>query len=138
MKTFMNSLYMTVVFLVICGIIFPVVLTGIGNLFFPYQSEGSLIKHNSIVIGSKLIGQDFSGNQNLFQGNNSSSSGVDPEITLSNAHQQAITISKNTGISLTQLEHIIQESTTSPQCVIFGSSCMNVLLANIELKKIEK
>ncbi len=54
-KAFMISIS----FLVICGLIYPLVLTGIGQVFFPKQANGSLIEVNGEVVGSALIGQDF-------------------------------------------------------------------------------
>jgi K+-transporting ATPase ATPase C chain len=53
------SLRITVALLVItCGI-YPAVVWGIGQLAFPHQANGSLITRNGRVIGSELIGQDF-------------------------------------------------------------------------------
>ncbi len=53
------SLRITVALLVItCGI-YPAVVWGIGQLAFPHQANGSLITRNGRVIGSELIGQNF-------------------------------------------------------------------------------
>jgi K+-transporting ATPase ATPase C chain len=53
------SLRITVALLVItCGI-YPAVVWGIGRLAFPHQANGSLITRNGQVIGSELIGQNF-------------------------------------------------------------------------------
>ncbi|WP_159565505.1 potassium-transporting ATPase subunit KdpC [Budvicia diplopodorum] len=41
------------------GIVYPLAVTGLAQLFFPAQSYGSLITANSQVVGSALIGQNF-------------------------------------------------------------------------------
>ncbi|MDE2029284.1 MAG: K(+)-transporting ATPase subunit C [Alphaproteobacteria bacterium] len=43
------------------GIIYPLVTLGVGQLVFPYQSNGSLIEQNGKIMGSTLIGQKFAG-----------------------------------------------------------------------------
>src|ERR1019366_8505748 len=42
------------------GCIFPLVLFALGRLLYPGQAAGSLVTRNGVVIGSKLIGQEFS------------------------------------------------------------------------------
>ena len=46
-------------FIVLCGLIYPLVTTAVANVIFPHQAQGSLITVNGKVVGSELIGQNF-------------------------------------------------------------------------------
>ena len=59
-KHFITSILMTVVTTVLLGIVYPFVVTGIAQLIFPNQANGSLITANGKILGSRLIGQPFS------------------------------------------------------------------------------
>ena len=54
------SLIATVLFTVLTGLAYPLVVTGVGQILFPGKSNGSLIKEQGKVVGSDLIGQPFS------------------------------------------------------------------------------
>ena len=59
-KHFVTSILMTIVTTVLLGIIYPFVVTGLAQLIFPKQANGSLITTNGKIVGSHLIGQPFS------------------------------------------------------------------------------
>lgn len=59
-KIILQSLSVLFVMTVLTGVIYPLFITLIGQVVFPNQSNGSLIVKNGNVIGSELIGQNFS------------------------------------------------------------------------------
>jgi len=63
----LKSIRITLVFGLIGGIIYPLVITGISQVAFHDQANGSLIVVNGQVVGSSLIGQNFSADK-YFQG----------------------------------------------------------------------
>ncbi len=50
----------TALFTVLTGVVYPLAVTGLGQLLFPGKANGSLIKEKGKTIGSELIGQSFS------------------------------------------------------------------------------
>jgi potassium-transporting ATPase KdpC subunit len=53
------ALTSVLVFTVLTGFLFPLAITGIAQAVFPKQANGSLVKNGNTVIGSELIGQNF-------------------------------------------------------------------------------
>ncbi|MDO9420934.1 MAG: potassium-transporting ATPase subunit KdpC [Herminiimonas sp.] len=62
-STLRPALVLFFVLTLICGVIYPYAITGIGKLAFKEQAEGSLVSRNGKVVGSSLIGQSFSSPQ---------------------------------------------------------------------------
>jgi K+-transporting ATPase ATPase C chain len=61
MKNLLTAILMTIVTTVLLGLIYPLVVTGLAQVIFPDQANGSLIKSSDgTLIGSRLIGQPFS------------------------------------------------------------------------------
>ncbi len=57
------ALRTNLVLTLLCGILYPVLMVLVGRALFPFQADGSLIIRDGRVIGSSLIGQNFSGPQ---------------------------------------------------------------------------
>jgi len=60
---FRASLSLLIVFLVLLGVIYPLAVTGISQLIFNSSANGSLIKDGDKIIGSSLLGQQFTGDK---------------------------------------------------------------------------
>lgn len=59
LKEIKKPLLTTVTMLLICGLGYPLLLTGISQLFFPHEANGSLITIDQKTVGSELVGQYF-------------------------------------------------------------------------------
>ena len=66
------------IFTLLTGVLFPLGFVGLGKLAFPYQAGGSLIVQNGKIVGSALIGQNFTGDK-YFHGRPSALMGTDPK-----------------------------------------------------------
>lgn len=63
MKLFIQSILLTVIFTVLTGIVYPLVMTGICQVAFPGKANGSLIVRDGQVVGSELLAQQFTGDK---------------------------------------------------------------------------
>ena len=122
---------MTLISLVMCGLFFPLLVTGIAQAVLPWQANGEVLRSNGKPIGSNLIAQNFT-EPIFFQPRNDSASGVDPDIAVQDAYNQTLSISEATGISQAQLKQLINENTPLIS-ILFGNPYVNVLTLNLAL-----
>ena len=59
LRNIRQALVVTLVLLLLCGFVFPVLLSGLSGLLFPHQAGGSLVTANGKAVGAKLVGQEF-------------------------------------------------------------------------------
>lgn len=76
-----TSLRMTIVTVVLLGLIYPLAMTGIAQVLFPHQSNGSLITVNGKLVGSSIIGQLWSKPQYFAGRPSAAGKGYDPTAT---------------------------------------------------------
>ena len=107
----------------ILGLLYPLTIMLIGQILFPYQANGSLIKHRGKIIGSSLIAQEF----NSYKYFHSRFSAIKYNATSSGASNLApsnkILYQKTKQrVRQMQIENSLQESISLPADMVFSSA----------------
>jgi K+-transporting ATPase ATPase C chain len=169
----------------ITGVLYPLAVTGIARAAFPAQAAGSLIEKDGKVVGSALIGQNFSDPKNFWSrpsatspmpnnaanssGSNlgplnpalidavkgrvdalkgadpnnhepvpvdlvtASASGLDPDISVAAAYYQAGRVARARGLSVAQVQALIEANREGESFGFLGEPRVNVLRLNLAL-----
>jgi K+-transporting ATPase ATPase C chain len=190
-RDLVSSVLAVVAITVIFGLAYPLAVTGVAQVAFPGQANGSKLERDGRLVGSRLIAQDFRGDPRYFQprpstathydpaataftnlGPNSkaardtfeanlrrylqlerrydrgltarrvpvdavtsSSSGVDPHISVANAAIQARRIASVRRLPLARVRRLISASTDGRFLGLLGEPGVNVLELNLALDR---
>jgi K+-transporting ATPase ATPase C chain len=202
-RQLLPALRMLAVLTVLLGLAYPLAITGVAQALFHSSANGSIVKVDGKVVGSKLLGQSFteakyfhgrpsaagitaagalddngkpgdpgdlslsnSGGSNLGPSNptltkavgqrvadyrkenglaanvavpvdavTSSGSGVDPEISVANARLQARRVARARGLSVAQVNQLVDKYTDSRSLGFLGAPGVNVLELNLALDR---
>jgi potassium-transporting ATPase KdpC subunit len=77
-KNILTAICFTLVTTVIFGVIYPLAVTGMAQLLFHDRANGQLIERNGKLVGSRIIGQAFSGSEYFHPRPSSAGTGYDP------------------------------------------------------------
>lgn len=174
------AIVMMALFTLLLGLAYPLAVTGVAQIAFPSQADGSLVRDaGGQVVGSSLIGQPFAGATYLHprpsaagdgydaaasSGSNlgplnpdlttrvaetaqairaedgpgvipadavtTSGSGLDPDVSPAYARLQAARIARARGVSVQQVQSIIDERTEGAFLGFIGQPHVNVLMTN--------
>lgn len=180
------AIRLLVVSTILLGLVYPLLVTGIAQVLFPRQANGSLVSADGRIIGSELIGQRFvsgryfhgrlsaagkdgydasaSGASNLGPTSRAladrvghdverimvenpsiakgqipadmvtaSGSGLDPDISVPNAHAQAGRVAKERRMSVSSVDALIKSVAVGRQFGVLGEERVNVLKLNMLL-----
>src|SRR5208337_1320276 len=120
-----------IISLILCGLLFPLVVTGLAQVLMPYQANGEMVQLKGRNVGSILIAENFTSPM-FFHPWNASASGADPDITLQDAYSQIPRIQASTGITANALKQIV-DANIERTLWVTGDPYVNVLKLNLIL-----
>ena len=77
-KNLLIAIWFTLVTTVLFGLVYPLVITGLSQALFPIKANGQLIERNGKLIGSRIIGQNFTGPGYFHSRPSAAGTGYDP------------------------------------------------------------
>lgn len=77
-KNLLIAVWFTLVTTVLFGVVYPLVITGLSQVLFPNKANGQLIERNGKLIGSRIIGQNFTGPGYFHSRPSAAGTGYDP------------------------------------------------------------
>ena len=104
------ALVLLIFFTLLTGLVYPLGMAGLAQVIFPAQANGSLVTRDGTVIGSSLIGQNFTSDR-YFQGRPSATSTTDPADagrTVDAPYNAASSTGSNLGPSSKALKEAIE------------------------------
>jgi len=158
-KHLVTSILMTVITTLLLGVLYPLAVTLLAQVCFPDKANGQLIQRNGQTIGSRLIGQPFTGRRyfhsriasdvSRLQGENSSApvpidlvttsgSGLDPDITPAGAEFQIPRVARERGMSEDNVRNLVQHATQGRLLGLLGEPRVNVLELNLALDSLSQ
>jgi K+-transporting ATPase ATPase C chain len=117
LKEISRAIRMLFIMIVILGLAYPLIMTGGAQLLFAKQANGSLVSKNGEIVGSDLIGQDFS-SEKYFHGRPSLAGDAGYDEAASGASNLGPTSQKLMGVIGERAEQIRQENHLGDKAMI--------------------
>jgi K+-transporting ATPase ATPase C chain len=77
-RNLLIALWFTLVTTVMFGVLYPLAITGLAQVLFPRKANGQLIEKNGKIVGSRIIGQSFTGSGYFHSRRSAAGTGYDP------------------------------------------------------------